>query len=229
MSEGPVSQEVRPTRRVAPVVALTLLETIRRQDLPSEVLEEEDTSRTMPRRFGLSEVVEQQIRRYRGEVRKRRRVSDEEITDLVRLVIRRPDSDEVFFRAGRHLAGGKGGSSLSRVLPTGLAYAMARRRAARQLRRLFGRRIGGFAAGPFTLEGRAHLFIQSDPGGDACHFVSGFCEAVLRRYVGEHARVAHTRCQSRGDDLCRWTVLAEERTREESLEGLLMNPELETG
>ena len=31
-------------------------------DLPPEVLEEEDTTRTIPRRFGLSDVVERQIR-----------------------------------------------------------------------------------------------------------------------------------------------------------------------
>lgn len=230
MSEAPQSQEARPVRRVAPVVALTLLETIRRQDLPTEVLEEEDTSRTMPRRFGLSDVVDQQIRRYREEVKRRRRVSDDEIRDLVRLVIRRPDSDEVFFRAGRRLAGEDGPSRLARMLPSTLSFALARRQVTRDLRRLFGRRIGGFAAGPFTLEGRAHLFIQSDPGGDACHFLSGFCEAVVRRHAGSELRVAHSRCQARKDELCRWTVLAEERARgEERLEGLLMNPELETG
>lgn len=230
MSDGAITQEQRPARRVAPVVALTLLETIRRQDLPSEVLEEEDTSRTMPRRLGLSDVVDQQIRRYREEVRRRRRVTDEEIRDLVRLVIRRPDSDEVFFHAGRRLAGDQDASRLSRLLPSSLAFALARRQVGRRLRNLFGRRIGGFAAGPFTLEARAHLFIQADPGGDACYALSGFCEALLRRYAGPDARVAHSRCQARGDDLCRWTVLAEERLRgEERLEGLLMNPEMETG
>ena len=215
---------------MAPVVALTLLETIRTQDRPSEVLEEEDTSRTMPRRLGLSEVVEAQIRRYREEVRRRRRVSDAEIRDLVRLVIRRPDSDEVFFRAGRSLAGDVTPARLTRLLPSGLAYALARRRVTRVLRALFGRRIGGFAAGPFTLEARAHLFIQSDPGGDACHIVSGFCETLVRRYAGKDAAVAHVRCQARGDDLCRWSVVAEDRARgEERLDALLMNPELETG
>jgi hypothetical protein len=40
------------------VVALTLLEVIRAQDLPTEVLEQEDTSVTLPRRLGLSDVVE---------------------------------------------------------------------------------------------------------------------------------------------------------------------------
>lgn len=211
-------------RRVAAVVALTLLEVIRRQDLPTEVLESEDTAVTLPRRLGLSEVVERQIRLYREEVRKGRRISDEEVRDLVRLVIRRPDSDEVFFKAGKQLAGGT--KNWPRMLPSGVAYAYARRTVARRLKRLFGRRIGGFAQGPFTLEGRAHLFIQSDPGGDACQFLSGFCESIVRECTVDSARVLHSQCQARGDALCRWTVLAEERVRrEEGIPELLAGPE----
>jgi hypothetical protein len=208
------------------VVALTLLEVLRRQDRPAEILEAEDTTITLPRRLGLSDAVDQQIRRYREEVRRGVRVGDEEIKDLVRLVIRRPDAEEVFFRAGRILAGEEvPHSSWTRALPASVSYALARRAAARRLRRLFGRRLGGFAPGPFTMEGRALVFIQSDPGGDACHLVSGFCQSVLDRYVGS-ARVVHSLCESRRDPLCRWTVLAEEKVREpEHVPDLLLNPE----
>ena len=47
------------------------LEVMRDMDLPVEVLEDEDPTRTMPRRFGLSDVVERQIRTYRDDVKKR--------------------------------------------------------------------------------------------------------------------------------------------------------------
>ena len=45
---------------------------------------------------------------------------------------------------------------------------------------------------------------EADPGGDACHLLSGFCEELVNRTLGGNARVEHTLCQGRGDDLCRW-------------------------
>jgi hypothetical protein len=205
-------------------VALTLLEVLRRQDRPAEVLEAENTTVTMPRRLGLSDVVDQQIRRYREEVRRGHRIGDDEVKDLVRLVIRRPDSEEVFFRAGRLLAGDQNPQmSWRKALPPAVAYALARRATGRKLRRLFGRRVGGFAPGPFTMEGRALVFIQTDPGGDACNFVSGFCQSVLDQYVAG-AQVVHSLCESRHDPLCRWTVLGEEKVRDVAPD-LLLNPE----
>lgn len=196
-------------RRVHPRVALTLLETIRDQDLPAEVLESEDPAVTLPRRLGLSDAVEQQIRRFREAVRKRRRISDEELTDLIRLVIRRPDAEDVFFLVGQGLAGGDR-SRFQKVLPSGIAYALARRRVRRRLKALFGRSVGGFARGSFVFEGRALPFIQSDPGGDACAIVSGLCQAVVRRYLRDDPLVVHVACQSRENEVCRWTVREEE-------------------
>jgi hypothetical protein len=78
------------------VVALRLLEVMRGLDLPTEVLEDEDPTRTMPRRLGLSDVVDRQIRTLREDVRKGVRVSDEEVQGLIRLVVRRPDAEDVF-------------------------------------------------------------------------------------------------------------------------------------
>lgn len=223
------------SRRVAAVFGLTLLEVLRSQDRPDEVLQDEDVSVTMPRRLGLSEVVERQIRNYQEAVRKRRRMTDDEMRDLVRLVVRRPDAEAVFRAAGLQLAGaekhsGKLPRPIRRLLPKGLAFALARREVRRRLKGLFGRKVGAFAPGPFALEGRSLVFIKSDPGGDACHFVSGFCQAVVDRAVGDGHRVAHAQCQSRGDDVCRWTVTADAVSRErESMGEMLMTPELETG
>ena len=54
------------------------------------------------------------------------------------------------------------------------------------------------------IEGRSLLFIEADPGGDACHLLSGFAEEFVVRSLGEAVVVTHSMCQGRGDDLCRW-------------------------
>jgi hypothetical protein len=191
-------------RRVQAVVALRLLEAMRDMDLPGEVLEEEDTTRTIPRRFGLSDVVDRQIRAFREDVKKGVRLTDEDVHSLFRFVIRRPDGAQVFHRVGRLLAGSERPARWVRMLPRGLQFRVARSRARRALRRLFGRPVGGFGRAPFTIEGRTLLFIEADPGGDACYLLSGFAEEVLSRTLGAPATVEHVLCQGRGDDLCRW-------------------------
>lgn len=191
-------------RRIHPRVAVTLLETIREQDLPAEVLEDENPTVTMPRRLGLSEVVEKQILRYRDAARRKQRLSDDELESLIRLAIRRPDAEDVFFLAGRAL-GGSGRGRFARLLPSAMGYALARRRVRSLLRRLFGRGLGGFASGPFVFEGRALPFVQSDPGGDACALVTGLSQAVVEQYVGAAPLVLHQRCQAKDGEICRWT------------------------
>jgi hypothetical protein len=195
-------------------VALRLLEVIRDQDVPVEVLEEEDPAVTMPRRLGLSDVVERQIRSYRDDVRRRVRLTDVELRDLIRLVIRRPDAGEIFYKVGRTLAGGDRRRPWRRLLPAGVAVAMARGRVRRRLKHLFGRRLGGFDGSGFSIEGRSLLFIEADPGGEACEFLSGFCEAILEQVAGRRARVVHTRCQGRKDDQCRWEGSLDEPIRD---------------
>lgn len=173
-------------------------------DLPGELLEDEDPTQTIPRRFGLSDVVERQIRTYRDDVRRRARLTDEEIQGLFRFVIRRPDGAEVFHQVGRLLADGDRPGGWVRLLPKGAQFRLARARASRHLKKLFGRPIGGFGRPPYSIEGRSLLFIRTDPGGDACHLLSGFSEEILEQTFGGSARVSHTLCQARGDDLCRW-------------------------
>ena len=191
-------------RRVQAVVALRLLEVMRDRDLPGELLEDEDPTRTIPRRFGLSDVVDRQIRTFKEDVRRGGRVTDGEIRDLLRFVIRRPDGAEVFRQAGRLLAGRERRGRWVRLLPRRLQYRAARSRCRKALRRLFGRPVGGFGAAPYVIEGRALLFIESDPGGVACHLLSGFSEEVLEATLGGTAEVRHTLCQAKGDDMCRW-------------------------
>ena len=210
-------EDERPSRgRVAPEVALALLEVIRDQDLPGEILADEDVTLTLPRRLGLSDVIEAQIRRYREDVKRRRRVSDAEIRDLLRLVVRRPDAEDVFRLVGRRLSGVDGnGPGWRAILPRRLTLALARRRVRRRLSGLFGRPLGEFGKGPFVLEGKDLLLIRSDPGGEACLLLSGLLSSVLREYSDVSFTVPHPRCQARGDDRCRWEgVEAPEESQE---------------
>lgn len=193
-----------PSQRVQAIVGLRLLEMIRDQDLPGEILDAEDPTQTMPRRLGLSDVVDRKIRTYQQDVKKRVRLADGEIQDLFRLVIRRPDGEKVFYGAGRLLAVTERPSRWTRIVPRRFQYAVARGRVKRRLKWLFGRRVGGLGRGPFCVEGRALVFIESDPGGEACHFLSGFCQEILEQTGGGVVQVKHTLCQGRGDDQCRW-------------------------
>ena len=191
--------------RVAAVVALTMLQVIRAHDRPSEVFEGEDTSITMPRRLGLSEVVERQILIYQEETKRRGKISDQEFANLVRLVAKRPDSADIFFECGTRLAH-RPSHRHCRFMPRRLALAVARRRVRGRLKGLFGRRVGGFAGDGFTMEGCALLFMQSDPSGSACALVSGLCSAVLGATIRGVPTVDHVACESRGDAYCRWGV-----------------------
>jgi len=219
--------------RVRPVFGLTLLEVLRDQDAPNEVLEDENVSVTMPRKLGLSDVVDKQIRIHREKVKQRLRMSDDEVRDLMRLVVRRPDARQVFSLAGSKLAGRgpvPGPRGIARILPRGVALGMARRDTSKGLRRLFGRAMGGFAQGPFALEGRGLLFHECDPTGAACHFVTGYCQGALNVRVGGEYQVVHRQCQSLGDPTCRWTVTGEARSRErDGVREMLLRPEVETG
>ncbi len=191
-------------QRVSALVALTFLEVIQASDRPFEVFEEEDTSITMPRRLGLSDVVERRIRNYQKETKKGHKISDEEFVDLVRLVVRRPDARAVFLECGARLAGKP--PRQPRLVPRRLGLALARRRVRKRLKTLFGRRVGGFADGAFVLEGRSLLFIQSDSGGDACSLVSGLCSATLNGSIQDPPTVWHIACEARGDAYCRWGI-----------------------
>ena len=116
------------------LVALTFLKVIQASDRPFEVLEEEDTSITMPRRLGLSGVVERRIRNYQEEAKKGHKISDEEFVDLVRLVVRRPDARAIFLECGARLAGKP--PRQPKLVPRRLGMALARRRVRKRLKTL---------------------------------------------------------------------------------------------
>jgi hypothetical protein len=183
------------------------LEVIRALDLPTEVLNAEDPTRTMPRRLGLSDVVDQQIRSFREQVRKRERITDEQARALFHLVLRRPDSEEAFHQVGDLLTGDrKPLRGLRRFYPEQARFSLARREIGKGIKSLLGRPIGGFAHGPFTLEARGHFLLEMDPGGDACALITGYAESILRSCLGRPVKVHHSSCEARKQDLCRWVI-----------------------
>ncbi len=214
--------------RIRARLALAILEALQSQDTPSEVLEDENPSQTMPRRLGLSGVVDRQVQLYRSDAMKRARITDGQFHDLVQLVVRRPDAPEIFWRAGRRMADAGPQTALSRLLPAPLRHARLRRRVRRRLRRVFGRNIGAFGEGPFTLEGRNLLFVQLARQGEACCLVSGMCQSIVEEVLGAEYHVVHDRCEARGDASCRWTITADAGVREASRAGDWM-PEFEAG
>jgi hypothetical protein len=189
-------------------VALVLLETLKSADRPGEVLDDENVTLTIPRRLGLSGVVEAQIQRFRQEARLRGRISEQEILDLLRLVTRRPDSEDVFVEIGRSLTAASEAPHWRRILPRRIAFGMARRRVVRRLKALFGGAVVTGAGSPFVLENVDDFLTRADPGGEACGLVTGLSQAMLGA-AGMQGEVTHVACLGRGDGRCRWEAVTE--------------------
>jgi predicted hydrocarbon binding protein len=200
------------TPSINPEFPLLLLETMRDMDRPEEVLEGENLAVSLPRRLGLSDVVFLQIHRFRDETKRRRPQSPAVVEDLVRLVIRRPDAEEIFQEAGRRLARrdwsekSASGRLWLRLLPAGVRL----RRAAKAVQRLLRQVTGGAAlevrGRPLLVRIPGCLTARADPGGAACAFYTGVIAEVLTGYTGRPHAVQHPHCETRRGDACEWTV-----------------------
>jgi hypothetical protein len=208
---GPAGRGRASAPRISPVFPLLLLETMRDQDRPDEVLEDEDISTSLPRRLGLSDVVGVQIRRFQEEVRQKRAQTAEQVGDLIRLGVRRPDAEAIFLEAGRRVADHfwMQRSPLMRrtvrLLPRQLALLAANRAGRRMFRQLTG---GKLVLNRWPVELWIHQSISAhaDPSGAACSFYGSAFGELLGRYTGRLYRVLHPRCETRHGELCEWTV-----------------------
>lgn len=204
------------TPSVTPLFPLLLLETLRDMDRPEEVLEGEDLSISMPRRLGLNDVVFTQIHRFREEVKRKRLQSPATVADLIRLVIRRPDADEIFEEAGRRLAAQawNARSAAARRMtgwtPAALRLRAARKAAARVLRQVAGEGKVRIDKRPLAVHVDRPLTVQADPGGAACQVYAGILAETLTRYTGRPHAPEHPHCLGRGGSHCEWTATAVE-------------------
>lgn len=197
---------------ITPLLPLLLFETMRDMDRPAEVLEGEDLSASLPRRFGLNDVVHTQIHRFREEVRRKRAQSEAEIENLIRLVIRRPDAEEIFEEAGRRIARlewedrSRTFRRLVRHLPPALALRSARRASLRLFRGIVGDGRLHASRRQVAIRISGSLTARADPGGAACALYAGVLAELLERYTGRDYLPDHSVCEARGAEACEWTA-----------------------
>lgn len=210
----PISRAAAPATRarIAPILPLTLLQMVRRRDLPEEVLEGEDLPASLPRRLGLSDVVARQIARYDDAVRRSERISVQEVHDLLRLVLRRPDGRDLLSDTGRALArrhfervSGATRATL-RVLPRALVWVVALRSARRFLRPLTGGSRLESRARPPLVRVRPSITAAADEAGAACVLFSGALEELASLYRRTPVRATHSACEALGAPSCEWTL-----------------------
>jgi hypothetical protein len=190
---------------------LALLQSVRAHDRPGEILEDEDLSVSLPRRLGLTGVVETQIFRYEAAQRGGRPVPLAEAMGLFRLVMRRPDSEPILRETGQRVARWhfRRTPDIWRALlnraPAALAMRSTRRAAVRVLRALnAGTAVS--AAKPLTITVDGCITARLDESGPACTLFTGLIEEQLLLYTGVARRVLHTRCSGRGDATCEWAL-----------------------
>lgn len=185
---------------------------MRDRDRPDEVLEDEDLAVSLPRRFGLSEVVGVQIRRFKEEVRLHRLQSPPQVIDLMRLVVRRPDAAEIFAEAGRRVArdqwAQRSGTmrGVLRVMPNPIPRIAAQRAARRMFKQLAGDSALAVGRWPIDVRLRDSISAQADPSGAACAFYGGAFAEIMELHTGKRYRVRHPECCARGGEQCQWTV-----------------------
>jgi predicted hydrocarbon binding protein len=191
---------------------LAILESVRQHDRPEEVLEDEDLTISLPRRLGLTGVVDSQIHRYRIAQKRREHVSASQVADLLRLVLRRPDSEPILREAGYAIARDHARKALYRAAAIGrfLPTALATRIAQRSLRRLL-RRIGGgvpvrVTRTPFQVEMDGPITARVDRWAVACVLYAAAIEQTVHHATGATPQVHHAQCQARGEPLCTWTI-----------------------
>lgn len=198
---------------VTPVFPLILLETMRDMDRPEEYLEGEDVALSMPRRLGLSDVIYTQIHRFGEEVKRKRPQDASVVADLIRLVLRRPDCDEIFEEAGRRVArhfwAQRSGSfrRMVRFMPPVLAQRSARKAANRLFRQISADGRLSITSRPLGVRIQRSLTSQADPGGAACAFYAGALSELVTEYLGRKHAAQHPKCEARGAGACEWVAL----------------------
>ncbi|NIP82701.1 MAG: hypothetical protein GWM90_27170 [Gemmatimonadetes bacterium] len=190
-----------------------MLESVRHHDRPTEVLEDEDLSASLPRRLGLTGVVENQIHRYKLARKRRERIPTADVADLFRLVLRRPDSEAILREAGRDLARHHGSHAFYRLAAATrlLPESVRNRIAVRELHRLM-RRIGGgvpveVTRDPLRVEARGIVTARTDRYGVACVLYAAAIEEAIQHATGRRPTISHVTCEARGDEACAWEMV----------------------
>lgn len=191
---------------------LAILESVRKHDRPAEVLEDEDLAASLPRRLGLTGVVESQIHRYRIARKRRERIPFDDVGNLLRLVLRRPDAEAILREAGHEVARHHGRkafyrlAALARLLPDALSTRIAKRSVRRLMRRIGGGVPLRVTRTPFRVEVQSPVTARADEYGIACVLYAAAIEEAAMHALGRRPSVEHVACESKGDEKCVWTI-----------------------
>lgn len=200
----------RPTSRdaVDSVVGVALLEALRSTDTPPETLEAEDFSQSLPRRLGLSGVIDRQIERYARLEEEGEGLPPSDAEDLFRLISRRSDAADICRRAGRALVDrdldsrSLGARAISRAGPAVLTRWLALRAASRLARRVNPSASVRTERDPPSLIVEGSLPARACDGPEGCELLAQSLEAYLAAYAGTESRGVHPLCESEGDSAC---------------------------
>lgn len=212
MSESPGAARAESSIKVTALLPLALLESIRQHDRPREMLEDEDLAESLPRRLGLTSVVESQIYRYERARKRGDRIAGEEVQDLLRLVLRRPDAEAILLEAGRLVArrhydrASAIVAATRRVLPRRLAAAAARRAARQVIRRIAVAGEPDLSGPPLTVRLPRAITVAAEEAETACALVTGLLEELTMLYTGDRTAVRHRQCAGDGHSVCEWAV-----------------------
>ncbi|HSJ26334.1 MAG TPA: hypothetical protein VK929_16765 [Longimicrobiales bacterium] len=214
MSQQGANAGARVDGTVAAAFPLALLESVRSHDRPGEILEDEDLSVSLPRRLGLTGVVETQIHRYSTANRNGSRVPLGEALGLFRLVMRRPDAEAILRETGQRLARWRFRHTpdLWRAIlhrgPAALAMRSARRASASALKSLHaGSAIT--ATKPFAVAVADCVTARLEESGPSCTMFTGMMEELLLLHTGREHRLVHSRCIGHGSSVCEWELAPE--------------------
>ena len=136
------------------------------------------------KRFGLSDTVFAQIKRYSEASRRKQRTDHGEAAGIARLIGRRPDAEAVFREAGRQFARQvyRTISPLTRRMMRSLPALLTRPLALRQVRRVAKRHLQGTAR---RTGGSIILDVSQSVTQDAAPKLGGcaFYESALREFI----------------------------------------------
>jgi hypothetical protein len=191
------------------LLPLSLLEAVRDVDTPSDQTDAEYVDELRNKRLGLSDTVYAQIKRYTEEARRRHRPAQDEAIALAKLIGRRPDAEEIFRAAGRHIALQSYRTispvtrQLMRLLPSAMARPLAYRRARKIAARYLNgniRRVGSF----LLLDVPRSITLGTAPGVIGCTYYESSLRELLLLLIGSIGAVEHVRCSGRGEGTCEW-------------------------
>ena len=192
------------------LLPLSLLEAVRDIDTPTGDFETEFVTELRNKRFGLSETVYAQIRRYGDAVKRNQRSTYDEAVALARLIGRRPDAEVVFREAGRMLAQASYVtlSPFTRRVLLAVPAVIARPLALWRARELARRYLNGKISrrdNAVLLEVPASVTADAGaPTAAGCAYYETSLQEILRLLTGASGTVAHVRCSARGEGSCEW-------------------------